>query len=77
MVVRAQPIDTGPEAVQEMHARMYRRLRRQIDSHRDEISPEGWALLTRVAFALYVDSVSVDEITPLPAELQDARRARR
>ena len=49
-------IDGSPEAVRAQHALMHRRLRRQMDLHKSHISEEGWALLTRVAFALYVDS---------------------
>lgn len=48
--------DASPEAVREAHARMYRRLRRQMALHREDINAVGWALLTKVAFALYVDS---------------------
>jgi hypothetical protein len=49
-------VDTSPESVRAAHAAMFRRLRRQIDVHRSELSPAGLRLLTHVAFALYVDS---------------------
>lgn len=49
-------IDGSPDAVRALHGLMHRRLRRQMDLHKEHISAEGWALLTRVAFALYVDS---------------------
>ena len=54
--VHQATIETTPEAVRAMHARMYRRLRRQMNIHRPQLNEAGWDLLTKVAFALYVDS---------------------
>jgi len=67
---RRRPIDTSPEAVRVAHAAMYRRLRRHMELHRGILSDDAWRLLTRVAFALYVDSAAPDsEFVPLSAVL--------
>jgi hypothetical protein len=67
-------IDTDAESVRNMHAAMYRRLRRHMELHRSILTEEAWKLLTRVAFALYVDSVQTAEIIPLPQEAAGPER---
>ena len=67
-------IDTTPESVRNMHAAMYRRLRRHMELHRSILTDDAWKLLTRVAFALYVDSEQTYELTPLPAEATEPSR---
>jgi hypothetical protein len=54
--ISPEVVDTSPDAVRKMHATMYRRLRRQMNIHRPQLNEAGWDLLTKVAFALYVDS---------------------
>jgi hypothetical protein len=60
-------IDASPESVRTMHAAMYRRLRRHMEQHREILTDDAWKLLTRVAFALYVDSREIPELALLPA----------
>lgn len=69
-------IDTSPESVRSMHGALYRRLRRHMEQHRSALTDDAWRLLTRVAFALYVDSLETAEMTPIPEEVT-MRRARR
>jgi len=61
-------IDTGADSVRNMHAAMYRRLRRHMELHRSILTDDAWKLLTRVAFALYVDSLETGVMEPLPRE---------
>lgn len=70
-------IDTDTESVQHMHAAMYRRLRRHMELHRSILTDDAWKLLTRVAFALYVDSLEPGEMEPLPREVSEPSRGLR
>jgi hypothetical protein len=70
-------IDSSPDAVRTMHAAMYRRLRRHMELHRAILTDDAWKLLTRVAFALYVDSRETLEMTLLPAVVPPPRPARK
>ncbi|MEX2227681.1 MAG: hypothetical protein WEB52_14680 [Dehalococcoidia bacterium] len=70
-------IDTSAVAVRNMHAGMYRRLRRHMELHRSILTEEAWKLLTRVAFALYVDSLETLEMEPLPREATEPARSLR
>ena len=67
-------IDTDAESVRNMHAAMYRRLRRHMELHRTILTEDAWKLLTRVAFALYVDSLQTDRLEPLPREVAEPSR---
>lgn len=70
---RAVPVQATPDAVRMQHGAMYRRLRRHMELHRSILSDDAWRLLTKVAFALYVDSRDpFDELTPLSLELEGA-----
>ena len=72
-MARRRHIDTTPESVRGMHAAMYRRLRRHMELNRSVLTDDAWRLLTRVAFALYVDSQEPDEaFLPLPAVAEPA-----
>jgi hypothetical protein len=70
-------IDTGAESVRQMHAAMYRRLRRHMELHRAILTEDAWKLLTRVAFSLYVDSLETEEMEPLPREVTAPSRGLR
>ena len=58
-------IDASPESVRNLHAAMYRRLRRHMELHRSILTDDAWKLLTRVAFSLYVDSREMRETSPI------------
>src|SRR5436190_18960680 len=44
-------------SVRDEHGRMFRSLNRQLGIHKQMLSEEGWRLLTRAAFSLYLDSL--------------------
>lgn len=60
----AAAIGTTAADVREQHGRQFRRLRRQLSVHRPELNDDGWALLTRAAFALYLDSLDPASTNP-------------
>lgn len=77
-------IDATPESVRALHGVMYRRLRRHMELHRSILTDDAWKLLTRVAFALYVDSLraneevlTIAELAPEPPERRTRVTARR
>jgi hypothetical protein len=71
-------ITTDPEAVRAEHLAAYKRLLFILKRHRVELSEEGWRLFNHVAFSLYVDARTIDEITPLEEALAPQHgRARR
>ena len=46
-----------PRSVREEQGRMFRTMNRQLGIHKDALSVQGWQLLTRAAFSLYLDSL--------------------
>ena len=44
-------------SVRDEHGRMFRSLNRQLGIHKHGLNAEGWRLLTRAAFSLYLDSL--------------------
>jgi hypothetical protein len=65
-------IDASPESVRNLHAAMYRRLRRHMELHRSILTDDAWKLLTRVAFSLYVDSRETRETLPIASVMPPA-----
>ena len=49
-------IRTDPDSVRAEHGRMFRKLNRQLGIHKASLQENGWRLLTRAAFSLYLDS---------------------
>jgi hypothetical protein len=71
---------TDAEAVRAEHEEAFKRLMFVLKRHRSELSEEGWRLFNRVAFSLYLDSRTIDAITPIHAILsapEAVSRARR
>jgi hypothetical protein len=58
-------ITTDPEAVRREHAAAHRRLMFVLKRNGEELSEDGRKLFQHVAFSLYVDSRSIDAITPI------------
>jgi hypothetical protein len=61
LATRRPVVETSEDAVREMHAFLYRRLSRQIAVHRRDLSDDAIRLLTKAAFALYLDSLPGDQ----------------
>ena len=63
---------TDAAAVRQAHLDLHERLMLALDSQGSELSPTGWRLFSRIAWCLYIDSKTIDEITPLSAVLDRA-----
>ncbi len=57
LATRRPIVETSEDAVRDMHAFLHRRLSRQIAVHRRELNDDAIRLLTKAAFALYLDSL--------------------
>jgi hypothetical protein len=64
---RSPPLTTDPAAVRAEHLAAYERLMAALDAQGSELSETGWRLFRQIALCLYIDSGTIDEITPLSA----------
>ena len=68
---RLTSITADAAAVRAEHLAAYRRLMFALKRHRSALNDDGRRLFNHVAFSLYVDAQTIDEITPVSAVLDD------
>ena len=65
-------VTTDARAVREAHLELHERLMAALQSQGKELSPTGWRLFSHIAWCLYIDARTIDEITPMSAVLDPA-----
>lgn len=68
---------TDAEAVRAEHEAAFKRLMFVLKRHGSELSDEGRRLFNHVAFSLYLDSRTIDQVTPIRAILDRPKAASR
>jgi hypothetical protein len=70
-------ISTDAEAVRAEHLAAHERLMQAIERQGSELSGTGWRLFSHIAWCLYIDARTIEEITPLATILDEAWLASR
>ena len=70
-------LSTDAIAVRAEHLAAHERLMTALERQGSELSDTGWRLFSHIAWCLYIDAKTIDEITPLSTVLDPAWLASR
>jgi hypothetical protein len=65
-------VTTDVEAVRAAHLAAHERIMSALEQQGRELNGAGWRLFSHIAWSLYIDSQTIDEITPLSVVLDRA-----